>query len=220
MTSSLRRSGISIFTHYLLLFTYYLLLFTFYFLFNHLRPHVGLQGFRYAYAFGRLEVLEQRSDDAGQRQGRAVERVAQLYLLVGAAVAALQAVGLIRVEVRNGAHLEPALLRLAIHLEVVAHGSREAHVAAAEAQDAVGELQLLQQSLHVLEHLPVALGTVLGRVDAHDFYLRELVQAVQAAHVLAVGASLAAEALRVGAVLDGQVGLAEDDVAVDVRPWG
>ena len=42
-------------------------------------------------------------------------------------------------------------------------------------------------------------------------------QAVQSAHVLAIRASLATEALRVGAVLDGQVLLVEDHIAVDIR---
>ena len=55
------------------------------------------------------------------------------------------------------------------------------------------------------------------RTSAHQLYLAEFVQAVQAAHVLAIRACLAAEALGVGAVLDGEVFLVEDDVAVDVR---
>ena len=41
-------------------------------------------------------------------------------------------------------------------------------------------------------------------------------QAVQSAHILTIRAGLATEALRVGAVLDGQLLLVENDVAVDV----
>ena len=58
---------------------------------------------------------------------------------------------------------------------------------------------------------------MLGLVDAHNLNLRELVQTVQSAHVLAIRASLAAETLGVGAVLDGQILLVENNVAVDVR---
>ena len=144
--------------------------------------------------------------------------MAELGLLVGStAVAALQAVGLVGVEVADAADFEPTLLGLAIDLEVVADGAGEALVAAAEAQDAIGEFQLLQQPLDMCEHFFMALLGVLGGVDTDNLNLGELVQAVQAAHILAVAACLATEALRVGAVLDGEFLLVEDDIAVDVR---
>ena len=66
-------------------------------------------------------------------------------------------------------------------------------------------------------HLLVALGRVLGSVNAHDLHLGELVQTVQSAHVLAVRTGFATEALGVGTVLDGQFLLVQDDIAVDVR---
>ena len=69
----------------------------------------------------------------------------------------------------------------------------------------------------MLQHLAVALLGVLGLVDAHNLNLGEFVQTVQSAHILAVGTSLAAETLGVGAVLDGQILLVENHVAVDVR---
>ena len=42
-------------------------------------------------------------------------------------------------------------------------------------------------------------------------------QAVQAAHVLAIRASLTTEALCISAVLDGQILLVENHVAIDIR---
>ena len=166
-----------------------------------------------------LEVFEDGCHDAGECECGAVECVAELHFLVRIAVAALEAVCLIGVEVADGADFEPAVLCLAIDFKVVADGGCEALVASAETEDAVVELQLLEQSFHVLEHLSVAFAGVFGRVDADDFYLGKFVQAVQSSHVLAVRACFAAEALGVGAVLDGEVFLVEDDVAVDVGDW-
>ena len=144
--------------------------------------------------------------------------MSQFRLLVGRATdAALQTVGLIGVEVRDRTYLQPALLCLAVHLKVVADGRCEALVTATQAQDAVGQFQLLQQSLHVLQHLLVALLRVLWCVDAYDLHLRELMQTVQATHVLAIRTRLTTEALCVGTVLDGQVLFGDDDIAVDVR---
>ena len=58
---------------------------------------------------------------------------------------------------------------------------------------------------------------MLRLVDAYDLDLRELVQTVQSAHVLTVATSLSAETLGVGAVLDGQLLLVENHVAIDIR---
>ena len=56
-----------------------------------------------------------------------------------------------------------------------------------------------------------------GSIDTHDLDLRELMQPVQSAYVLAVATCLATETLRVGAVLDRQLFLVDDLVAVQVR---
>ena len=53
-------------------------------------------------------------------------------------------------------------------------------------------------------------------LDLDNLHLVELVQAVEAAHVLAVRAGLATEAGGVGAVLDGEVAGLEDGVTVNV----
>ena len=119
-----------------------------------LKTTVWHECFWNAYAFRRLVVLHQRCHDARQGEGRSIERVAQLNLLVFCtAVAAFQTVGLITLEVGGGAHFEPALLSGRPYLKVVADGAGEGHVTTAEAQDAVGEFQFLEQTLHVGEHL-------------------------------------------------------------------
>ena len=66
------------------------------------------------------------------------------------------------------------------------------------------------------KHLLVALFRVLRLVDTYNFDLRELVQTVQAAHVLTIRTSLTTETLGVGTVFDGQVLLVENHVAIDI----
>lgn len=85
-------------------------------------------------AFGGLEVLEDGSHDAGQGQSGAVEGVAELRLLVVAAEAAFESVGLVCLEVGYAADLEPASLSCGVDFEVECDGGGEAHVAAAQAQ--------------------------------------------------------------------------------------
>ncbi len=58
----------------------------------------------------------------------------------------------------------------------------------------IGELQLDEQALNVVEHLLIGSVGVLRSVDAYNLYLVELMQSVQAAHVLAIAASLTTEA--------------------------
>ena len=137
-------------------------------------------------------------------------------LVVGTTIAALQTVGLIGVEVGNRRHFEPALLSLGINLEVVADGTGETLVTATKTQDAVRQFELLEQPLDMFEHLAMRLGRMFGSVDTYDLNLRELVQTVQATHILAIGTSFATEALGVGAVLDGEVLLVDDDITIDV----
>ena len=107
---------------------------------NHLEAQIGDESLGHTDAFGCLVVLQQGSYNAGQSQSRAVQSVAQFGLLLGSAVTALQAVGLIIVEVADRADLQSALLGLAIYLEVEAGGGSEAHIASAQMQDAVRQL--------------------------------------------------------------------------------
>ena len=94
---------------------------------------VGHQTLGYTDAFFRLVVLDDGGHDTGQRQCRTVQGMAEFCLLgLGVAVAALQAVGLVALEVGYRRHLQPALLGGAPYLEVIADGRGETHVAAAE----------------------------------------------------------------------------------------
>ena len=70
-------------------------------LINNIKSKIRSQALGHDDAVGRLVVLQQGGDDARQGKGRAVQRVAELGLLgCCVAVAALQAVSLIGVEVR------------------------------------------------------------------------------------------------------------------------
>jgi len=66
------------------------------------------------------------------------------------------------------------------------------------------------------ELLELVVGGLGGR-ELHELHLVELVLADESPRVLPVGSRLAAKARRVGHVVDGQVLLAQDLVAVDVR---
>ena len=63
----------------------------------------------------------------------------------------------------------------------------------------------------------VARVGVLGGVDTDNLYLAELVQTVESAHIFAVRACFAAEALGVGAVLNRQLRLFDNLITVEVR---
>ena len=98
--------------------------------------HVGPQHLRHGdRAVGPLVRLEERRDDARQRQPRAVQRVDELRL--GArlrSVADRHPARLVVAEVRARADLEPALDARRPHLEVVLPGLDEAHLAGAHQQ--------------------------------------------------------------------------------------
>ena len=157
-----------------------------------------------AYALFCLVIFQNGCHDAWEGESRTVECVTELHLLVSIAVATLESIGLISVKVGNRRHLQPASLSLGIHLEVIADGRSETLVAAAETEYTVWQLELLQQSFDMVEHLLMAFLRMFWRVDAHYLYLRELVKAVETSHVLAVRTSLATETLSVCTVLDGQ----------------
>ena len=87
----------------------------------------------------------------------------------------------------------------------------------AEQHHAVGQLQALQHLFGVGDHRLQLVHRRLGRRQLHQLDLVELVLADEAAHVLAVGAGLGAEAGREGDVLPRQVGRLQHLVAVQVR---
>ena len=80
----------------------------------------------------------------------------------------------------------------------------------------IRQLQLLYETFDMSEHLVETLIRVLRGVDTNNLYLVELMQAVQATDILAVRASLTAEASRISATLDRQILFIEDLVAEDV----
>ena len=89
---------------------------------DHVEAAIRHQTFWHTDAFRSLVVFEDGSQDTWQSQCRTVQGVAEFGLLVlSTAVAAFQTVGLIGVEVRYGANLQPAFLCLAVYLEVVRH---------------------------------------------------------------------------------------------------
>ena len=185
-----------------------------YLLVNFIKAEVRAQTLGHDDAVGRLVVLQQGGHDARQGQGRAVEGVAELHLAVLVLEAQLHAVGLEGLEVGDRADLEPAFLRGTPHLEVEGHGRGEADVAAAELEDMVRQAQLVEQAAHMFLHLLEHIVTAVGMLDDDDFHLRELVQAVQSADILAVAAGLAAETLAVTHALDGQL-LGVDHLATE-----
>ena len=141
----------------------------------------------------------------------------QPRLFVGILVAEFQAVGLERLEIRHGRHFEPAFLRFGIYLEIISQRRGEGHVAAAESEDAVGQLQCLDDAFDVGHHAVQRLVTLFGKAQLYDLHLVELVQTVQSAHILAVRPGFAAETGGVGGHLHRKILLVENHVAVDVR---
>ena len=101
-------------------------------------------------------------------------------------------------------------------LKVIGDGAGEAHVAAAEAEDAVLQAQRIHQAFHVGNHLVQGSVAVLRLLDADNFHFVELVQAVEAAHIFAVGTGFPAEAGRVGRQLLGELVLLQNHVTEDI----
>ena len=163
-----------------------------------------------------LVVFEKRRHNARQSQRRSVQCVHEFVLAVLVLEAALQAVGLERLEVGDGAHLQPTFLCSRPNLKVVRHGTGEAHVSTAQTKDAVRQFKPLEQSFHVLHHGVQRGVAVVGMRHLNDFHLVELVQAVEAADVLSVAARFTTEARGVPTEFLRQVARTQNDVAEDV----
>jgi hypothetical protein len=132
------------------------------------------------------------------------------------AVANLSAPRLEALEVRDAGHFQPALLPGAPDLQVVLLGLCEAHVAGAHQEAPVRQTQHVEQPLGVGAELLQGAVAFVGARQPDEFDLVELVQAVEAAHVFAVGTGLAPEARRVGTPLDRQVAGRQDVAAEEV----
>ena len=147
--------------------------------------------FRHDDTLGGLIIFEDCSHDAGQSECRAVEGVAEVGLLVAATIAAFQSVGLVAFEVGYRRHFEPSLLSGTPHFEVEGDGGSETHIAATETQDMPRKSKLIEQSLHMVFHLFECSVGIFRLLDAHDLYLVELMETVQASHILAITAGFA-----------------------------
>ena len=164
-----------------------------------------------------LVVLEDRDQGAAHRQAGAVQRVHELGL-AGALRPVLDvgAAGLERLAVRARRDLAVGLLARQPDLDVVGLGGLEAHVAGGQAHRAIRQLEPLEHFLGVRGQRLELVVALLGRRELHQLHLVELVLADQAADVGAVRAGLAAEARRVGGVLDRQQAAVEDLVAIQI----
>ena len=109
------------------------------------------------------------------------------------------------------------MLCLAIDFKVIAECGCEGHISSGETENTIREFELLEQTFHVCQHLFVRSVGMLRRVNTHDLDLRELMQTVQATYILAVRTCLATETLRISAVLNRQLVLVDDHIAVDIR---
>ena len=141
----------------------------------------------------------------------------QLRLFVSrSAYTALQTVSLIGVEVAYRADFQPTFLCLTPYFKIVTDSAGEALVASTQTQNAIGEFQFLKQALNVSQHFAMALLAMLRSIDAYDLNFAELMEAVETTYVLTITASFAAETLGVCTILDWQILLVDDDIAVDV----
>ena len=147
-------------------------------------------------AVGALVHLEQAGDGAGDRAQGAVERGRGLRLPVGVAVADGQPPGLEGGAVRGAGQLPVGALAGEPRLDVELARGAGAEVAGGDVDDAVGQLERLEELLLPGEQPAVLVGGLLGPAEAEHLDLVEPVHADDAAGVLAVGAGLAAEAGR------------------------
>ena len=126
------------------------------------------------------------------------------------------AAGLEGFKVGAGGDFAVKLLAGEPDFEVEGFGGGEAGVAGAEQDAAVGEFKRLEDFFGVAgEALVLAVG-VFRLDEFHELYFLELVLADDAAGVFAGGSGFSTEAWRVSREADGQAGLVENFVAVEV----
>ncbi len=154
-----------------------------------------------------LVVFEDGDEDARAGDDGVVEGVAEERFAVGGFVAEVAAAGLEIVEAAGGVGFAVAVAGGHPGFHVDHAGVFDAQVAGAALQQAVGEVQALEHFFGEGEHLAVPRFAFFLVVFADDdlFDLVELVDAVEAGGVLAVGAGLAAEAGGDGDVCFGEV---------------
>ncbi len=165
-------------------------------------------------------VLDDRRPHPRDRQRRAVQRVGDLRaLLAGDAEADVGAARLVVAEPRDRRDLEPGVGAGCVHLDVEAAVVALAHVAGADLDDPVRQLETGDQRLGSAGHLHEQGGCLLGRSDGEDLDLVELVGAQHATRVTPGRARLAAVARRVGHHQHRHLLGLEDLAGVDRGQW-
>ena len=81
------------------------------------------------------------------------QNMCQTYFFVGTTETAFEAIGLIALEVGDGAHFEPTFLGGREYLEVEGDGRCETHVTAAKTEDMPRQFEPFHQRLHIINHL-------------------------------------------------------------------
>src|SRR5579863_1609329 len=162
-----------------------------------LAAHVRAQGCRDAHAAVELLVnLEQGQQDTRRGNGGVVQCMHKLHLAVLIAIADVDAAGLPLVEVRTRVGFAVAALAGYPAFQVVHAHFAVTHVTRADVDHAVRQFQRLHQFFRVRQQLfvPAHRFRMVGLADDILLYFVELVDAEDAACVLAIGASFFAEA--------------------------
>src|SRR5947209_16108264 len=147
-------------------------------------------------AIGLLVNFHQGQHDTRRSKGSVVERVNKLHLAFFVAVAYIDTAGLPVVKVRAGMCLTVSIFAWQPAFQVVHAHLAIAHISCADIDHTIGQLQGLHQLFRIgyQRFVPAHRFCMVGLADDVLFYLIELVNTKQAACILTVGASLAAEA--------------------------
>ena len=179
---------------------------------------VGPQGGGYYDgAVGLLVILDDRHPRAADGQAAAVQGVQQLRLAgLAAPEAQIGAACLESLKIRAGGYFLILARGGQPDFDVVGLGGAEAHVARAKRDDAVRQLQPLEDFFRIVRQAFEFVVGVFRERELDQLHLLELVLADDAARVLAVGARLAAEAGGPGAMLHGKLLRLQHLVAIEI----
>src|SRR6266567_101345 len=147
-------------------------------------------------AIGLLVNFHQGQHDTRRSKGSVVERVNKLHFAFFVAVAYIDTAGLPVVKVRAGMCLTVSIFAWQPAFQVVHAHLAIAHISCADIDHTIGQLQGLHQLFRICyqRFVPAHRFCMVGLADDVLLYLIELVSTKQAACILTVGASLAAEA--------------------------
>src|SRR5262249_44373702 len=164
--------------------------------FDGLQPaHIALQHIRHRDRAALLLIgLHHRAERARDGDAGDVERVdvAVLTTVLGA-IARIHAPRLELAAERTGRNLAVHVLSGQPHFDVVRLLGGKAHVAGAERDHAVVQIEPAQNFLGAGEHALVLVPALFGRGDGDEFDLVELMLADHAASILTLGARLGTE---------------------------